>query len=690
MKTLKEENTLLASLAVFRELYNSEKDVYGTIASFLNEIIRVEALYSFTLNDITSKLNSTYEFTIPDAVVKTSLGRLNYLQKERTNYVVQDVSKIKDDSIDEKQKQIKANNNSIYEKLTQFVELKLSRKLNDNEKEALFHSFCNFIIDQSNGNSFLEFITSFIVENEGDKIFLQQIRQIREGVILYSGIKFNNNLNDIGTWRTELTIYLETEILFHFAGYNGELYKNLVLDLFSLIKKINIKAQKRLIKLKYFPEIKVEIEGFFTKAKYLVDGKQKPNPNTTAMVSIVNGCKTPSDVIEKRSDFFLLLKGNEIEEDESQDYYNPLNFRYNVINQDILDKVSNEIGEDAEPYLKFLNYISIVRKQANEANFENIGHILLTGNTTTLKVAWNELVKDSGYVPLATHLSFLTNKFWFKLNKGFGKGSLPKSFDVITKAQVVLSKVLNDSVGDKFQDLKNQFKDGKITEEQARARILNLRNQIRKPEDIKRDVIKDVLSVITEDSLDKFIQEQSFLKVKAEKQEEENLKLLNELETKKDVEIKYIETKEQLLIEKNILKDTLERQLIPIDKQVKKRYINFKVFFGLLILVYYSSVISLIAYFKWDQMERYTYIISFTLALIPIGYILVTEKSLSLKQYLTSQKSRIQIKTYKEFDFDIEHLNNIKSEIKVLDNEVKSLKVSSQQPLDSMEGAVVN
>lgn len=676
MKTLKEENTLLASLAVFRELYNSEKDVYGTIASFLNEIIRIEALYSFTLNDITSKLNSTYEFTIPDAVVKTSLGRLSYLQKDRTNYVVQDVSKIKDDSLDEKQNQIKANNNSIYEKLTHFVEMKLSRKLNDNEKETLFHSFCNFIIDQSNGNAFIEFITSFIVENEGDERFLQQINQIREGVILYSGIKFNNNLNDLGTWRTELTIYLETEILFHFAGYNGELYQNFVLDLFSLIREINTKAQKRLIKLKYFPEIKVEIEGFFTKARYLVEGNQKPNPKTTAMVSIVNGCKTPSDVVEKRSDFFLLLKGNGIGEDESQDYYNPSNFKYNVINQDILDKVSNEIDEDAEPHLKFLNYISIVRKQSNEANFENIGHILLTGNKTTLKVAWNELVKDTGYVPLATHLSFLTNKFWFKLNKGFGKGSLPKSFDVITKAQVVLSKVLNDSVGDKFQDLKTQFKEGKITEEQARARIINLRNQVRKPEDIKSDVIKDVLSVITEDSLDKFIQEQSFLKVKAEKQEEENLKLLIELETKKDVEIKYIEAKEQLLIEKNVLKDTLERQLIPIDNQVNKRYRNFKVFFGFLILVYYSSVILSIAYFKWEQMEQYTYIIGFTLGLIPIGYILVNEQSLNLKQYLVNQKSRIQIRTYKEFDFDIAHLNNIKSEINNLENEVKSLKAS--------------
>lgn len=690
MKTLKEENTLLASLAVFRELYNSEKDVYGTIAAFLNEIIRVESLYSFTLNDITSKLNSTFEFTIPIAIVKTALGRLSYLRKERTNYIVLDVSKIKEVSLDEKQKQIKNDNNFIFEKLTQFVELKLSRKLKDDEKEALFHSFCNFIIDQSNGNLFIEYITSFIVENENNERFLQQLNKIREGVILYSGIKYNNNLNDFGTWRTQLNIYLETEILFHFAGYNGELYQNLVLDAFKLIREINTKAKKKLINLKYFPDTKEEIEVFFSRAIYLVEGNQKPNPNITAMVSIVNGCKTPSDVIEKKSDFFLLLQANGIEEDNSRDYYNPSNFKYNIINQEILDKVSNEIGEDAEPHLKFLNYISILRKQANESNFENVGHILLTGNTTTLKVAWNELVKDSEYVPLATHLNFLTNKFWFKLNKGFGKEPLPKSFDVITKAQMVLSKVLNDSVGDKFEELKIQFKEGKITVEQAQARIIHLRNQVRKPEDIKSDAIKDVLSVITEDSLDKFIQEQDFLKIKAESQKEENLKLLSELETKKDVENKYIEAKEQLLIEKKVLKDTLERQLISIENQVKKRYKRFKIFFAILFFLYYSAIISSITYFKWEEFEKYTYIIGFTLSIIPIGYILVTEQSINLKQYLVSQKLRIQNKTFKEFNFNITHLNNIKSEINDLENEIKSLKASSQQRVASIGGDVQN
>jgi hypothetical protein len=36
MQNIKEESLFLASLAVFRELYNSQKDIYGVIGEFLN------------------------------------------------------------------------------------------------------------------------------------------------------------------------------------------------------------------------------------------------------------------------------------------------------------------------------------------------------------------------------------------------------------------------------------------------------------------------------------------------------------------------------------------------------------------------------------------------------------------------------------------------------------------------------
>ena len=678
MREIKEDNRLLASLAVFRELYNSEKDVYGIISVFLNDLIKLKNLYSFSLNEITNTLNDTFEFDIPEAVVRTALGRLSFIEKKQGDYLVTDITKINNQNIETKQKDIQSNNESIIESLYTFIETEKKSNLSLKEKEQVSHSFCSFLLDINNGDEFIEYITSYILENESNVDFKNQLNLIREGVILYSGIKYNNNLNDLGTWRTELTIFIDTEILFHLAGYNGELYQNLANDFFSYVREINLKAKKKLIKLKYFEDVKNDIEGFFTKAKYLLEGNEKPNPDVTAMVSILNGCERASDILEKKSDFYTLLKSKSIEEDNYNDYFEIENHNYNIVSQDIIDKVSEELKKDAAPFLRFLNYVSIRRKEANSNNFENIKYLLLTGNSTTLKVAWNDLMKEEGFVPLASHLSFLTNKFWFKLNKGFGKSTLPKSFDIITKSQIILSKVLNENVGEKFTELKSEYKNGKLTEEQAKARIIDLRNQVRKPEEIKNDTVKDVLNAITEDSLEKFVQEQSHFKNKAQKQEIENIKLLDELESKKDIEKQFLRAKEDHLKEKKALKKTLERQKKPLDKKAKRKYKNLKTRLILGILGYYALLIGSIFYFTWNIMEQYTFILSLIPIVISILYLLTAEQTISPLKYLKMQQAKYFEKNYKEFDFDIEKLNNTKEEIIKLDNEITELKKASR------------
>jgi len=324
--------------------------------------------------------------------------------------------------------------------------------------------------------------------------------------------------------------------------------------------------------------------------------------------------------------------------------------------------------------LKFLNYVSIRRKEANSNNFENIGYLLLTGNSTTLKAAWNELMKEDGYVPLASHLNFLTNKFWFKLNKGFGKSSLPKSFNIITKSQIVLSKVLNDSVGEKFAELQSEYRTGRLTEDQAKARIVDLRNQVRKPEEIKNDIVNDVLNVITEDSLEKFIQDQTHYKIKSEKQQVEFTELLGELETKKNIEIELLRSKEDLLIEKKRYKETLERQKAPLDKMAEKKYKNLKYNIVGIILGYYILLISSIFYFTWDAIEQYTFILS----VIPVGfsvlYLLIAEQTLDPLTYLEVQRKKYIQQIYNDFDFKISKLQENDEAIENLSYEIIKLR----------------
>lgn len=680
-----QDNTLLASLVVFRELYNIDNDVYRTISLFLNEIIKSKSLYNFTLEEITNELNKTYEFDLISTVVKSSLNKLDFIERKNGQYTVVDTAKIKENLVNEKQQEISSINQNIIEELFTFIEENKKQKLSDLDKVKISQSFCCFLLDKSTCEDYLEYITAFIVERKEDITFKEQINLIKEGVIIYTGIKFNNNLNEVGTWKTELTIFMDTEILFHLAGYNGELFQNYVTDFINLVKEINEKARQRLIQLRYFKEVKDEIEGFFTKAKFISDGKDNANPNKTAMLSILKGCQDPSDVIEKKADFYTLLKSYNIEEDNYEKYFDETNKRYNVIDDSISKKVSEEIDADSYPYLNFLNYIAIRRKESNINNFENIRYILLTGNNTTLKVAGHTLIKENGNVPLATNLFFLTNKFWFKLHKGFGKSVLPKSFDTINKAQMVLSGVLNKKIGENYEKLTEEFKKGSISKEQVRSRLVTLRIENKKPEEIDENAVKNILNFITEDGIEKLIEEQSYLKVKITKTEENANRLEKELQIKSERESQLknanqsfrselIESKEQTLKEKEHRRNDLENQKELLDKKANLKYRYFKIETIGVVLLFSFLWIFLIFHLGWNVMDRYTYVLGIISAIFSSIYFIIKEEKFPVKRYLKNTKNRIILKAYKSNNFNKNSLDLLCKEIEKINQEIVELK----------------
>jgi hypothetical protein len=536
MSKIIEDSKCLASLAVFRELYNSEKDIYGIIGEFLKEIISSRAKHQFTLTEITQLLNDTFDFKIPEAVVSTALSRFKgSLEKAQGLYTIKNLATFSiSGKLTEKHSLIQNNNNIIIENLLKFIEAEKKAYIDEEEKEKIVTSFCSFLIDESTAQEYSDYVSAFIINNKKDSSFTNQLNTIKEGVVLYTGLKYNPNLNDLGSWKTELTIFIDTEILFHFAGFNGQLFQILFNDFFSLVKEINAKNQskkgKKLIHLRYFSEVKGEIENFFKKAEYIVSGKDKANPSKTAMTSILDGCKSPAEVIEKKTKFYDLLKLNAILEDDFGDYYSEYYHKYNIEDQNIITQLIKNTGiEEVSSHLRYLNFINIHRRGINDRGFDNVGYFLLTGTIATIILAWDEALKPEGNVPLASNLSFITNKFWFKLNKGFGKGEYPKTFDIVTKAQIVLSTLLNNSVADKFDELQIKFRNGELTEQEAISSITELRRQAKRPEDINEYELDTVLRSIEEKSIEQYLQEQELFKNNAQKQEEENKKLKESL-----------------------------------------------------------------------------------------------------------------------------------------------------------------
>ncbi|MDP4266302.1 MAG: hypothetical protein Q8880_02565 [Bacteroidota bacterium] len=600
MKNKSQEGKCLASLAVFRELYNSERDIYGVICEFLKEIISTKGKYQFTLNEITQLLNDTFDFEIPEAIVNSSLNRFkDSLEKADAIYTVTNNSAFQvNGKITGTHKNIKDSNDIIIAQLYNYIEKGKNILLSSEEKEKIVLSFCSFIIDESTTQEYSDFISAFIVRGKQDITFTKQLNSIKEGVVLYTGLKFNTNINNLGSWNTELTIYLETEILFHFAGYNGELYRILFNDFFSLVNEINAKSLKsvgkKLIHLKYFTEIKDEIEVFFKKAEYIISGKDKANPSKTAMTSIIDGCVTPAEIVNKKTNFYLFLKANSIIEDDYKNYYSKYNYKYNIEDIELIKTLSKNTGiENVSPYLRYLNYINIHRKGASNKGFENVGCVLLSGTNNTIRLAWDENLKLNNNVPLASNLSFLTNKLWFKLNKGFGNGAYPKTFDIVTKAQIVLSTQLNDSVGDKFDELQNKYKKGSLTKEQAVASIAELRRQAKKPEEINENDVDSVLKSIEESSIDQYLNEQELFKYKSLKHEEENNRLKEEIGKIQ----KEKEERERENIEKeNELEKFREKDRIIEYKRIKRNNIIRTTIKILGFLVFLISGISLFFY----------------------------------------------------------------------------------------------
>jgi len=620
MPIILNESKCLASLAVFRELYSSKKDIYEVISEFIKELIINNNIYKFNLSEITNLLNSTYEFKIPDAVINTSLKKLNFLEKKEGHFVVTNIVDIKSENVDEKRNKIYTSNNLIIEELLDFIKNIRKIPIDETERVNIINSFCSFILDSPLHQDYLEYISAFVIKNQKNKEFKKQLNLLKEGVILYTGIKYSSNLSEIGSWLKDFTIYLDTEILFHFAGFNGILYKTFFDDFYSFIKEINQRGRKRLVHLKYFKEVKIEIEKFFRKAEYIIEGKYQLNPSVTAMSSILDGCSSTGDVIMKKTSLFEDLKKHGIFEDDYEKYFSPENHKYNILDQDISVNISKIFpNEDISLNLKYLNYINILRKELVSNNFENVKYIFLTGNSTTLKIAWSEDFKPQGFVPLATDLFFITNKFWYKLNKGFGGEDYPKTFDIISKAQIVLSNQLVNSVGKKFDDLQVQYKNGKISEEKAVAMIADLRKQAHKPEDISCDDIDDVLSIISEKKIENYINEKELYRSELEKLKEQNTKLQQTFANKEN---KYQSQIDKYEKEQKVMKNEIQQLKELEENRIRKKNTILKMIRNISWLIV-SLIILLVAIYIYSKHKNcYSIVLSVVFGISSICAIL--------------------------------------------------------------------
>ena len=551
----KQSTSILASFVTLKSLTetNTYQSSYQLLSEFIEYIIIEDSVYNFSAIEMKNKLKEFFGFDIPEAVIKTATKSLSYVTKVKTAFQVNhshiDEMRNKIKILNEAKLSAERNSSNILSMLQRYIEEQSPGEIID--QNALEHDFISFLVadQQSYNGKYTRLIGAFIISHENDIKLQECLNDIREGSILYIGI--NYNINETGSIIKPLTLFLDTEVLFSLMGYNGTIYEQLAKDFYEQVKNANSKERK--IHLRYFSDVKKEIDDFFSAATMIVEGKKMPSEKA-AMKFITNGCKTAADVKIKQADFYHKLQlAYNIIEDQKTDYYAEEN---NFNNLESLE--NNEQELDA---WKFISHINKLRKgKVFNTNLDS-EYLFVTNTNDVLRVSREQVEclkrteARSSVNDYAVSVDWATNILWFKLGNGFGRKEYPANINTVLKAKVVLASNIAHDISKVYNETKKQYEQGKITVEQVAARITALRKQTVLPEELSNENIDEKMEV-SSDYVARFEEEVRLNREKLEQKDEELLqkdKIIEEQSVQNremKEKISFFETKEKELREK--------------------------------------------------------------------------------------------------------------------------------------------
>lgn len=227
----------LAAIASFRILHDKKKDSYEVLRCFISNTIAKYSLRLFTVAGLLEKLDEDFGFgKLPIFVVEKAVKPLTS-SHTKSGYTCKELPK-DEPELDKELKQTNKDIEYVLNRLFQYVENKRSCKLTDAEKQSLSNDLSIFLLtNKADEDSVL--ISSFVIENVDDKKIQATLDEMREGMILYSGLSYSTTKDASEKWNSPITVYLDTELLFHASGLNGELKKKVFDDFKALVDEVN-------------------------------------------------------------------------------------------------------------------------------------------------------------------------------------------------------------------------------------------------------------------------------------------------------------------------------------------------------------------------------------------------------------------------------------------------------------------
>lgn len=523
---------LVSSAAVMRSLFDSKNDIQDVISEFIKAYINLGNIKTFSTIDCKVGLNKDFGFDLPEAVIntciRTKLVKSEEVVRNQGSYVVSENFRTTN-AISEGYESTRSRYSSLIWSLSKFC---LKKGPSDNNIDEVRNNFENYLLRKPQSGRYDSKIAEYILENESSAEFKELITLIEEGLIIYTGVKYTPDLSSLGSWKSNLTIYLDSHHLYNAAGYNGELFKQLFDDFFSLVQVINGSKKGGKIQLRYFSETSKDIDSFFYAAENILSKKARLDPSKKAMVTILNGVNSRSEVAQKKARFLSFLDKKGISKENEGDYYSDVEF--NIESTEIINYLSKKYPHEDADYsendiskiLKIFTKINVIRKGESNQGVDGIKAIFLTDNKFYQKLSFDEKIfNGNGDIPFVTNIEYITQKFWFKLNRGFGGNvTNPSTFDSFIKARLVLSAQINRDVSTVFKDIIQKRENNEIDDKTLVYLHDELNTYELSPESVTLDSF-----YVTEDKLENFaetvIKEKALLKQDAEEGRQARIEL---------------------------------------------------------------------------------------------------------------------------------------------------------------------
>lgn len=555
---------LNSALALFQSLYKTQKgNIYTIIERFILVGVKSKGLLSFTNEEIVTLLKETFNIEIPFTIIKKCI---NYHQEvfkySHDKYVVLKPNNEEIDSIINEMKRIEGYKVTVIEELVRFLEEYKKITVTDNEKKRLSQTFFNFIVDkeQVNENEYRLYITEFIIRKEKDENFQEFINSMKEGMIIYRGIRYSDSPND-SSWDYETDFFLDVEYLFSAFGLNGLFYEKCFMEFHSLVQEVNraskMRGGRNRIRLYYFPCTKDDVDRYFAQAARIRRMDERYTYPQVAMDKILSECSDEIKVGYYKAKFFQKLKELNIEEyKEEIDLAKNKNYLLESSDFDLAKNkyfAEDEIDE-VNDYIQIADYINIMRQGKRSNSLEKCKCMFLSEGNLSNQLS--RFIRDfySEEKPLLiTRMSAFTELLWFKLKKGVVKTDGDVTFSVVNKAKTIVSGLVHEQLKMQYDEVTNSGED----DETKKAYYADLRDKRYSPEKIDSNTVADDIAFIgNANYLEEFKRSQEKLKRQAAKSESLEKELAEEKEHKRQI----IEKLESNVIETAELKTQLKRE----------------------------------------------------------------------------------------------------------------------------------